>query len=176
MDINSEIFKDMKRELLWTVKLFSLTMMLALITPAFVMAQSGKVNFSGNWVLNTEKSTIPEGGGYQRMGGGAFTATQEGNLLTRTRTGQDGTERVTKYTLDGKETTNTNPRFESKSTANWSADGKSLTITTKFNFDGNERTSTEVWSLSDNKTLTIVSTRQDRSGADVKSTLVYEKK
>jgi hypothetical protein len=64
---------------------------------------------------------------------------------------------------------------ESKSTAKWSADGKSLTIVTKSNFGGTERTSTAVWSLTDAKTLSIVNTRQGQDG-EVKTTMVYDKK
>jgi Tol biopolymer transport system component len=109
------------------------------------------------------------------MGGGNFTVTQEGNLLSQSRTGQDGTVRVTKYTLDGKESVNTTGGGESKSTATWSADGKSLTIVTKSNNNGTERTSTAVWSLTDAKTLSIVTTRQGQNG-EVKMTMVYDKK
>jgi len=146
------------------------------ILPVKMNAQGSKANFGGTWALNEGKSTIPEGGGGgQRMGGRNFTVAQEANLLTQTRTGQDGTSRVTKYTLDGKESVNTFGEFESKSTAKWSADGKSLTIITKSNFNGNERTSTAVWSLIDAKTLSIVSTRQGRDG-EVKATMVYDKK
>jgi Tol biopolymer transport system component len=107
--------------------------------------------------------------------GGDFTVAQEANLLTRTRTTQDGTTRVSKYTLDGKECVNISSRGESKSTANWSDDGKTLTIVTKFNFNGNERTSTEVWSLTDPKTLSIESTRQTPDG-EVKAKMIYDKK
>ena len=65
--------------------------MLAFMVPVVANAQAGKVNFSGNWTLNTEKSDLGQGGG-QRMGGGNFVATQEANLLTvvRTRTNQNG--------------------------------------------------------------------------------------
>jgi Tol biopolymer transport system component len=142
-----------------------------------IHAQGSKANFAGSWAMNAEKSTLPQGGGGgggQRMGG-TFTITQEANLLTQTRTGQDGTTRVTKYTLDGKESVNTTGGGESKSTANWSADGKTLTIVTKATFNGNERTSSAVWSLIDAKTLSIVSTRQGQDG-EVKTTMVYDKK
>ena len=121
------------------------------------------------------KVPFPGGGGGQRMGGSNFTVTQEANLMTQTRTGQDGTPRVTKYTLDGKESVNTTRGGESKSTAKWSADGKTLTIVTKATYNGNERTSTAVWSLIDAKTLSIVSTRQGQDG-EVKATMVYDKK
>jgi Tol biopolymer transport system component len=153
-----------------------------LMMPFTANGQAGKANFSGTWAMNAEKSTLPQGGGGQgggggqRMGGGNFTVAQEANLLSQTRTGQDGTARVTKYTLDGKETVNTMGQGESKSTATWSPDGKSLTVVTKMNFNGNERTTTAVWSLIDAKTLSIVSTRQGQDGTPVKTTMVYDKK
>ena len=158
------------------LRLLALTLMASIfILPVKINAQGTKANFSGTWTLNESKSTMPQGGGGQRMGGREFTITQDANLLTQTRTGQDGTARATKYTLDGKESVNTFGEYESKSTAKWSADGKSLTIITKTNFNGNERTSTAVWSLTDAKTLSIVSTRQSQNG-EVKSTMVYDKK
>ena len=166
------------------MRLLSLTIVLALVIPVISNAQAGRANFAGTWTLNAEKSTLPQGGGGgQRMGGGNFVATQEANLLAveRTRTGQDGqtTTMMMKYTLDGKESVNTNPRGESKSVANWSADGKSLTIETSRTMDMNGETrtmkSTEVWTLTDAKTLTVVSTRQGPDG-EVKTTMVYDKK
>jgi len=166
----------MKKNVSNLMQLLSLTIVLALVAPVMVCAQAGKANFAGTWAMNAEKSTMPQGGGGgQRMGGGNFVITQEANLLTGTRTGQDGTARVSKYTLDGKESVNTTDRGERKSIANWAADGKTLTIVTKSTFNGNERTSTEVWSLTDAKTLSIVSTRQGQNG-EVKATMVYDKK
>ena len=169
-------FKIMKRKISYLMKLFSLTIMLACIAPALTEAQSGKTDFTGNWIVNAEKSTQPQnGGGNQRMGGGNFTLTQEANLMTRTRTGQDGTTRVSKYTLDGKESVNTTGRGESKSIAKWSGDGKTLTIVTRIKIDGNERTVTETWSLIDAKTLSILVIRQNNDG-DVKYSMVFDKK
>lgn len=172
----------MKKDAMNFMRLLSVTIMLALVTPAMSDAQAGKASFAGTWALNAEKSTLPQGGG-QRMGGGNFVATQEANLLTveRTRTGQDGqtTTMTMKYTLDGKESVNTNPRGESKSVAKWSPDGKSLIIETSRTMDMNGETrtmkSTETWTLTDAKTLTVLTTRQGPNG-EVKSTLVYDKK
>jgi hypothetical protein len=65
---------------------------------------------------------------------------------------------------------------QSKSVATWSADGKSLTIKTTMEFNGNQRTTTQVWSMSDAKTLSIVQTRTGRDGNEVKTTMVYDKK
>jgi Tol biopolymer transport system component len=166
----------MKRQLSYLMKLASLTFIMATAMPVFLLAQKSKVNFSGTWTLNEQKSTQPQGGGsYQRMGGGTFVLAQEENLLTRTRTAQDGTTRVSKYTLDGKESVNMTGRGESKSTAKWSEDGKTLTIVSKFNVDGNERTSSEIWTLADPGTLSIAVTRQGQDG-EVKSTMIYDKK
>jgi len=158
------------------------TIMLLLMLPQISSAQSGKTDFTGDWTFNTEKSTLPQGGGGARMGGNVVV-TQDANTLTvvRTRTGQDGQETTTtmKYTLDGKESINSSARGDSKSVATWSADGKTVSIETTRTFDMNGETrtmqSTEVWKLTDPKTLTVTSTRQGQDG-EVKSDLVYEKK
>ena len=168
------------------MRFISLVLGFALIAPVMVNAQAGKTNFAGDWTFNAEKSTLPGGqggGGGMRMGGGNIAVTQEANLLTvaRTRTGQDGQSTTTtmKYTLDGKESANTSPRGDSKSVATWAADGMSLTIETSrtMEINGESRTmkSTEVWKLTDPKTLTVSSTRQGPNG-EVKATMVYEKK
>ncbi len=169
------------------LRLLSLTVILALIAPVMTNAQAGKANFAGTWAANAEKSTQPpaggQGGGMRMMGGGDMVTTQEANLLTvsRTRTGQNGTPNTTvlKYTLDGKESINTNPRGDSKSVATWSADGKTLTIKTSRTMDMNGEsrtiTTTEAWTLTDAKTLAVTTTRQGQNG-EVKTTAVYDKK
>jgi Tol biopolymer transport system component len=164
----------MKKSVSSLVRNLSLTVVLIIIAPTMMDAQNGKADFTGTWVFNAEKSVLPQGSNAQRMGGGKFTVSQEANLLTQTRTGQDGTSRVTKYTLDGKESINTTGGGESKSTAKWSADGKALTIVTKTIINGNERNSTSVWSLIDANTLSILITRQNQNG-EVKATMVYGK-
>lgn len=165
------------------LKLISLTVILLFIVPAMANAQ-GKADFSGTWAMNAEKSNLGAagggpGGGGGRGGGGNFVATQDATTLsverTRNRNGEE-TKTTTKYTLDGKETVNTTGMGESKSTAKWSADGKSLTIVTSRSFNGNDMTSTEVWTLTDAKTLTIASTRPGMDGAEMKTTMVYDKK
>jgi hypothetical protein len=167
------------------MRLLSLTLILALAAPVITKAQTGKTNFAGDWTLNAEKSTQPQGGqgGGMRMGGGNFVATQEANLLTvvRTRTGQDGQPMTTtmKYTLDGKESVNTSPRGDAKSVATWSADGKTLAIETSrtMEMNGESRTmkSKEVWALTDAKTLTVTVTRPGPDG-EVTTKMVYDKK
>jgi hypothetical protein len=173
-----------------TMQILSLTVVFAfLCMPLAVNAQGSKANFAGKWALNATKSDMgqpPQGqgqGGGMRMGGGDFTATQEANLLTveRTRTGQDGQAVTTKslYTLDGKVSVNTTARGESKSTATWSADGKSLTIVTTRTVERDGQTTemktTEVWSLTNPTTLSVASTMNTPNG-ERKTTMVYDKK
>jgi hypothetical protein len=171
------IFNGMKRIVSNLMNLLSLTMVLALMMPVISNAQGGKANFSGTWTLNESKSTMPEGGGGGMRGGREFTIVQDANLLTRTSTGQDGTQRVAKYTLDGKESVNTMGNNESKSVATWSSDGKTLTIKTTMERNGNTFTTTAVWTMTDAKTLSIATTSPGRDGgAERKMTMVYDKK
>lgn len=162
------------------LRLMSLVVILFVLVPAMANAQSGKANFSGTWAMNADKSNLGNAGGGGRGfgGGGNMVVNQDNNTLTIERTmnrqGQE-TKMTTKYTLDGKETVNTTGRGESKSTAKWSADGKSLTITTTSSFNGNDRTSKEVWTLKDAKTLSIASTRPNRNGEETTTTRVYDK-
>jgi hypothetical protein len=184
------------------MKLLSLAVILALMMPVLVNAQAGKANFAGTWGYNATKSPQPAGGpggggapggggpggpgggGFGGMGGGDRVITQDANLLTSstTRQGQDGTPMTTvlKYTLDGKESVNTNPRGDSKSTLTWSADGKTLTIKTSRTMDMNGQSMTmnteEAWTLTDPKTLTIVTTRNGMDGTPMKTTAVFDKK
>lgn len=170
------------------MKNLSLVVMLAFVAPLMINAQAGKANFAGSWKYNAEKSNVGQaagqgqgqGQGGMRMGGGGdFVAKQEANLLTvtRTRVGQDGTSTTndTKYTLDGKVTVTTTQRGDSKSSATWSADGKSLTVVTTMTMNDMEMKTTAVWTLTDANTLTITTTRPGRDGAEMKTTAVYNK-
>jgi hypothetical protein len=176
-------FKSIGMNSSYYLQLFSLTIMLALFTPVITNAQSGKVNFAGTWALNAEKSTLGDNQRSQRMWAGGFVVTQEANLMTvvRTSTNQNGEATITtmKYTLDGKESVNTSQRGDSKSVAKWSADGMTLNIETSRTFDMNGTSmtmkSTEVWSLTDAKTVTIAYAFQGRDG-EVKATIVCDKK
>lgn len=150
------------------------------ITPAKVVAQDSKANFTGTWVANAAKSTQSEG---NFRGAKQLTVIQEANILNvdRLRTGRDGQDAVSKdkFTLDGKECVNESGRGASKSVATWSADGKTLTIATtrSMNMNGTpmEMKSSEAWSLTDAKTLTILSVSQSQNG-ERKITLVYDLK
>lgn len=163
------------------MKALSLAVMLALLVPGVINAQSGKTNFSGTWAFNAEKSNLGDGGqgGGRGFGAGDMKVTQEGDNLTvaTTRPGRDGGDPVTttmKYTLDGKESVNTSQRGESKSIATWAPDGKSLTIKTAQTFGDRTMNSTQVWTLN-GANLQIARTMTTQNG-DMKTTMVYDKK
>lgn len=167
-----------------TIQFLSMMVIMAFLAlPLSLNGQGSKANFSGSWKYNADKSTpAGGGGGGQRMGGGDMTVTQAANLLTveRTRTNQSGetTKQQAKYTLDGKESVNPAGRGgESKSTATWAPDGKSLTIKTTSSFNSNTFTTTEKWSLASPNALSIERTMPGRDGgAERKTTAVYDKK
>ena len=157
------------------------------IMPFSLNGQADKVNFSGTWVLNADKSTFGPGPGGQApqgqrpgggFAGGNFVVKQEADQLTveRTRGNQAFTS---KYSLDGRESINSTGRGESKSAASWSADGKTLRIVTTRTFSGGgqdmEMKTTEEWSLTGTNVLTIVST-SSTPGGERKTTMVYDKK
>ena len=155
---------------------------LSLLLVSQLSAQNGSVNFSGNWVLNESKSKL--GDGPFRMAASLLNVTQEGNNLSieRTMNGPDGQEmKMTgKYTLDGKECENTGMMdMKTKSKVNWSADKKTVSITslTVFNMNGDnmEMKSSEIWALDGDKTLRIEATNDTPDG-EKKTTIVYDKK
>jgi len=165
-----------------------LTVCLAVtIFPLSLRGQGSVTDFSGSWIYNAEKSNTGQAAGQgQGRGGfsaGDFSVKQEGNLLTveRTRTNPEGQSSTTimKYTLDGKESNNSTGRGTSKSIASWSADGKILTIKSTRSLERNGETvtmnSTDVWSMPDKNTVTIVSTSSSPNG-DRTITTVYNKK
>ena len=158
------------------------------------------VNFSGTWLRDKDKSDPPMmggrgpgggGGGGQRPGGGGgggramadaqmtLVLKQTPNELSLTRKivagGEERPATEQKFTLDGKENTNTSQRGELKSKSKWnkdtlvvqgtqkvttpngefeieikdeyslSADGKVLTVSTTRTTPGGEQTSKQVY-------------------------------
>lgn len=164
------------------MKLVALTLTVSLfILPVKLNAQGAKPNFSGSWAFNESKSNMGEGRGFRSAT--QMTITQDVNTLTnaRVRTNQDGESTTTteKYTLDGKECVNTSGRGPSKTIVTWSADGKTLNFATTRTFERDGETteikSTEVWTLTDAKTLSIQSATKMQD-TERKASLVYDKK
>lgn len=179
MKKNLKNFSIDLKVVVWLTSLMILAVLL--IMPLRLNAQGGKSNFSGTWAYNESKSQAAQSN--YRGGARQMTIKQEGNNLTidRVRTNQSGEPVTTteKYTLDGKESVNTSRMGISKSIVKWSADGKALDFATTRTIerDGNKREmkSSESWTLTDAKTLSIVSSYTSQDG-ERKSTRVYDKK
>lgn len=168
----------MKTNNLCGLKVLFSTAVLMLIS-AGLFAQA---NFAGTWGFNESKSNFGES--QFRFAATTMVVTQAGNVLTveSTMPGRDGGEMKTtsKYNLDG--TLSENPMFNTtrKSTAAWSADKSSLTIssTMTFEMDGQSREmkSTETWKLAEGgKVLMLENVRPGRDG-EMKTTVAYDKK
>ena len=86
--------------------LFVVTFLLISFT---TLAENEKLNFSGEWSLNEEKSELGEGRRW--MVSSKLTISQENNIMTierlLTRRSGDEFKINEKYTLDGKECENT---------------------------------------------------------------------
>ena len=156
------------------------TLCLLILIPARSQAAE-KINFSGEWTLNESKSEIGEG---RFRSSPKISVKQNENIIVieRTRAGRDGQTRVTtdEITLDGKVVENKNENRSSKTTAEWSDNGNSLTIKSDMVMSRQGRTfefkSVEIWQLSgDGNTLTIKSSTSSSRG-ESSVTLVYDKK
>jgi hypothetical protein len=159
-----------------------LTILGLLVGICAVSAQDTKVNFSGEWILNADKSEQGGGGGGGRgMGSSKLIVKQEDTKLAveSFRQNRDGEEvsTVSNYTLDGKECENEARFGKQISVVNWSKDGKTLVIESESTMsrNGEEMTfnSKEEWTL-DKDTLTIHRTMSSSRG-DRESKTVYDR-
>jgi hypothetical protein len=154
---------------------------LCLLISALSFSQN-PANFSGTWAFNESKSNLGEGG--FRMISQNLSVTQNANSFTLERafTGQDGTERKMSetYTLDGKESVNPVFNTSKKSTAKWSADKQSLTVSSvmvfEMNGESNEIKTVEVYKLADAGKALSIDSQSTSSMGERKTTLVYDKK
>jgi hypothetical protein len=155
-----------------------------LSTTTGLFAQA-KPDFSGSWTLDPASAPAAGGGGGRgggRGGGGgagfgqAFTAKQDANMLTITRTQND--QAVTaSYKLDGSESKNTvagrGGQQEQVSKTMWM--GNKLMITTTLNFGGNNIEQTRTLSM-EGGNLVIEQSQPGRDGgAPQTQKLVYKK-
>ncbi len=180
MKIKSNCYPKEKRV---NTRVTSFLFLVAFIMTSFVTyGVPKKAKFSGEWALNREKSNIGEYG--EMMAVTKMIINQKGKKLEieKSGTSMEGesytyTER---YTLDGMECENI--IFETtkkKSTANWSEDKQSLTITSTiwFEFEGTELEVKTVEILEfteDGNSLSINQNIYTEYG-DLEQTLVYDK-
>lgn len=147
-----------------------------LVFTLFSFSSMAKVpDFSGTWNLNKSKSTLND---QFSMAPNQVIIMQDMELLGVERhssfQGQEFNIKD-KFTLDGKECINDGwQNTQKKSTAVWSADEKSLTITTKIPMqDGGEMTITETYQLEENN-LKITASVSSSFG-EVKETYLFDK-
>jgi len=149
--------------------------------PTFTNGQSDKTDFSGSWVLNEEKSDFGES--QFRRAALKMTIQQKGNDMTleKVRTNRSGEtyNSTEKLTLDGKECDNTINNRVRKSTANWSEDGKNLTISTVMVFerDGQsmEIKTVEIYKISDTGDNLLIALTSSSPRGEMKQSFVYDK-
>ena len=151
----------------------------ALLSMAFTTT-ADRANFNGEWKLNESKSEL---GNFGRFAATKVKVDQKEDAITIEKTspsfqGGDPVSTSEKLTFDGKETESTvfgnSPK---KSTAKWSDDGQTLTISYVISFDRNGQTSeirgTETWSIKDGS-LSIVTVSSSPRG-ETTTKAIYEK-
>ena len=140
----------------------------------FTTVAFAQTDFSGTWTLNSSKSKLGE----RSFAPKSMVIVQTKNEMSvESHNEFQGEERIrtNKYTLDGKECKN--PGFrdsEVKSTAVWSGDKKSLTITSKVQMQNGDMTMKAVYKM-DNKNLVVESSSSSSFG-DRSETQVFDKK
>jgi len=147
--------------------------LLSALLVAIVFTASA-VDFSGNWKLNKSKSKLGE---QFSMAPSILIAAQSGNDLNLEKHISFQDQEMTtkeKYTLDGKESIN--PGFQDsqkKSTAVWSGDKNSLTITSKIPMGDNDMTTVEVYKIVDGNL--VIDSKMSSSFGENNETMVFDK-
>ena len=152
----------------------SVVLLAVLFISVLVSAQG--VDFSGNWTLNSSKSKL---GDQFSMAPKEIIVVQKGNDLSLEKHSEFQDQQFTindKFTLDGKECINDGwMDSKKKSTAVWSADKKSLKISSKIAMqDGGEMTISETYTL--NGGNMVIEMSASSSYGDMSETQVYDKK
>lgn len=150
------------------------TTILLLIVFLFCSVANAQTNFSGSWELNSSKSKLAE----RSFAPKKLVITQKKNDLSiesHSVWGDREFSRTNKYTMDGKECVNAGFReTEVKSTAIWSDDKKSLTISSKVPMQNETMKMKAIYKV-DGNTLVVESSASSSFG-DYSETQVYDKK
>jgi len=144
-----------------------------LAVAAAALPAIAKPNFSGEWKLNTTKSTFGQMPGPSSMTSKIVHEDPKLKNTVKQSREQGEFETEANYTTDGKECTNQMFGTDMKSTVKW--EGDTLRIESKTKFGDTDVTVQDKWSLAeDGKTLTIVRSFKSNMGAG-EQTLVFEK-
>ena len=161
------------------LKKISLSMVLLLILSFAILSCKDKVNFSGEWTLDREKTDLTGNNLFLAK----FTVTQkESNLLTvRTYENEYGEQYPfdEPLTLDGKEYKITIYDMPRTSAARWSEDKKSLIIDSHIVFYNDygelEIESTETWTLTEKGTVLSLHYTSKSVEGEFEGTFFYNK-
>ncbi|HEX8460106.1 MAG TPA: hypothetical protein VF623_01695 [Segetibacter sp.] len=164
-----------------TTKTITLSAATFLTLCSAASANAQKSNFSGDWKLNEQKSSL---GQYAQMAPRKLKVDGQADYLSVERFAKspDGSDVSynDKLTFDGKESESTLfGNTKKKSTAKWSDDGKSLNVNAVIMFDRDGQTFevkvAEVWKfVEDGKVLSVESTSTSQMGSNTMK-LFYEK-
>lgn len=145
--------------------------------------QMSMPDFSGEWVLNLDKSGFEQDReGRQRLGNPISMNVRQDEkemVVTRVATGREGKEIRTTwtYSLKGKKTKNKTEMGTMESTAKWIEEGTVLELvsSTEVKREGMKFTieTVQTWSIADDA-ITIDTVRRTPRG-ELKSTAVYER-
>ena len=174
---------DFPKEKRLNIRVSSLLFLVAFLMISLVTyAGPKKVKFTGEWTLNKADSYIAEYGEMMASAKLKITQKRKNLVIERVGTSQTG-ENYTyteMYTLDGKECENT--IYETtikKSTAAWSEDKKSITITSTvlFEYEGNkmEIGLIETLEFTEDGNSLSVSQFASSSYGDIENTLIFNK-
>lgn len=152
----------------------SVVLLAALFISVLVSAQG--VDFSGSWKLNSSKSKL---GDQFSMAPKEIIVVQKGNDLSLEKHSEFQDQQFTindKFTLDGKECTNDGwMDSKKKSSVVWSADKKSIKISSKIAMqDGGEMIISEIYKMDGGNM--VVEMSASSSYGDMSETQVYDKK
>jgi hypothetical protein len=153
-----------------STKSFAIFVILALAAlPALA-----KPDFTGDWKLNTSKSTFGDVPSPDSMTIKITHAEPKLDTVSK-QSGQMGEiEMKGSYTTDGKECTNEGPQGSPiKSTVKW--DGDKLAIEAKGQFGDMDFTMTQKWTLSDDGKILTVAQHFAMQMGEFDQTLVFEK-
>jgi len=139
------------------------------------------VNFSGEWILNEEKSSTDNFGGGQAVK--MLITHNELNLsIQRFFVVEWGDDRIMEetYTLDGQEVNTEFRNMPRVTTAKLSPDGNTLNIESKSTFTRGEQkiemTGKEIWTLQENGAILSIKQTSASPRGDRTSILIFDKK
>jgi hypothetical protein len=174
------IFNPELKRILIPVSLSFLLLILPL-TPGHSMPMGKKVNLSGTWVLNEQKSDLGEYG--RMLASEKIIILQKGKSLRMERYSTAPTGEpynyTENYTLDGKECINQLENIWKKtSTVIWTDKKSSLTLNSNLvlSYEGNEMNikSIEIMNLQDGGKSMVIQSTSSTDYGDMAITIVYD--